>query len=174
MRRCVMALALLAALLLSGCAAQYTNSEFVGSWQAVKGAMGGVEVKLEDIDSHFALTLQDSGKAVLEIGENEQDGKWSPLEDTVRRLLEVQAMLAEGMSQSAIRAEIKRHEFYVKKLTAQARRLSSDALAHLYCYLVDCDVKSKRTARLDMDAFVEEVIINCCATIAVRGRRMVR
>jgi uncharacterized protein YqgC (DUF456 family) len=42
MRRCVMALALLAALLLSGCAAQYTNSEFVGSWQAVKGAMGGV------------------------------------------------------------------------------------------------------------------------------------
>lgn len=96
------------------------------------------------------------------------------LEDTVRRLLEVQAMLAEGMSQSDIRAEIKRHEFYVKKLTAQARRLSSDALAHLYCYLVDCDVKSKRTARLDMDAFVEEVIINCCATIAVRGRRMVR
>ena len=96
------------------------------------------------------------------------------LEDTVRRLLEVQAMLAEGMSQSAIRAEIKRHEFYVKKLTAQARRLSSDALAHLYCYLVDCDVKSKRTARLDMDAFVEEVIINCCATIAVRGRRAPR
>ena len=96
------------------------------------------------------------------------------LEDTVRRLLEVQAMLAEGMSQSAIRAEIKRHEFYVKKLTAQARRLSSDALAHLYCYLVDCDVKSKRTARLDMDAFVEEVIINCCATIAVRGRRTPR
>ena len=96
------------------------------------------------------------------------------LEDTVRRLLEVQAMLAEGMNQSAIRAEIKRHEFYVKKLTAQARRLSSDALAHLYCYLVDCDVKSKRTARLDMDAFVEEVIINCCATIAVRGRRAPR
>lgn len=96
------------------------------------------------------------------------------LEDTVRRLLEVQAMLAEGMSQSAIRAEIKRHEFYVKKLTAQARRLSSDALAHLYCYLIDCDVKSKRTARLDMDAFVEEVIINCCATIAVRGRRAPR
>ena len=96
------------------------------------------------------------------------------LEDTVRRLLEVQAMLAEGMSQSAIRAEIKRHKFYVKKLTAQARRLSSDALAHLYCYLVDCDVKSKRTARLDMDAFVEEVIINCCATIAVRGRRAPR
>lgn len=96
------------------------------------------------------------------------------LEDTVHRLLEVQAMLAEGMSQSAIRAEIKRHEFYVKKLTAQARRLSSDALAHLYCYLVDCDVKSKRTARLDMDAFVEEVIINCCATIAVRGRRAPR
>ena len=96
------------------------------------------------------------------------------LEDTVRRLLEVQAMLAEGMSQSAIRAEFKRHEFYVKKLTAQARRLSSDALAHLYCYLVDCDVKSKRTARLDMDAFVEEVIINCCATIAVRGRRAPR
>lgn len=96
------------------------------------------------------------------------------LEDTVRRLLEVQAMLAEGMSQSAIRAEIKRHEFYVKKLTAQARRLSSDALAHLYCYLVDCDVKSKRTARLDMDAFVEEVIINCCATIAVCGRRAPR
>lgn len=94
--------------------------------------------------------------------------------DTVRRLLEVQAMLAEGMSQSAIRAEIKRHEYYVKKLTAQARRLSSDALAHLYCYLVDCDVKSKRTARLDMDAFVEEVIINCCATIAVRGRRAPR
>ena len=92
----------------------------------------------------------------------------------MRRLLEVQAMLAEGMSQSAIRAEIKRHEFYVKKLTAQARRLSSDALAHLYCYLVDCDVKSKRTARLDMDAFVEEVIINCCATIAVRGRRAPR
>lgn len=81
MRRCVMALALLAALLLSGCAAQYPDSEFVGSWQAVKGAMGGVEVKLEDIDSHFSLTLEDSGKAVLKIGETEQEGKWSPLED---------------------------------------------------------------------------------------------
>lgn len=81
MRRCVMALMLLASLLLSGCAAQYPDSEFVGSWQAVKGAMGGVEVKLEDINSHFALTLKDSGKAVLEIGENEQEGKWSPLED---------------------------------------------------------------------------------------------
>lgn len=81
MRRCVMALMLLASLLLSGCAAQYPDSEFVGSWQAVKGAMGGVEVKLEDIDSHFVLTLKDSGKAVLEIGENEQEGKWSPLED---------------------------------------------------------------------------------------------
>lgn len=81
MQRCVMALALLASLLLSGCAAQYPDSEFVGSWQAVKGAMGGVEVNLEDIDSHFSLTLEDSGKAVLKIGETEHEGKWSPLED---------------------------------------------------------------------------------------------
>ena len=94
--------------------------------------------------------------------------------DTVRRLLEVQSMLAEGMGQSAIRAEIKRHEYYVKKLIAQSRRLSPEILSRLYCYLVDCDVKSKSTARLDMDAFVEEVIINCCATIAVRGRRAYR
>lgn len=94
--------------------------------------------------------------------------------DTVRRLLEVQSMLAEGMGQSAIRGEIKRHEYYVKKLINQARHLSPEALSSVYLYLVDCDVKSKSTARLDMDAFVEEAIINCCATIAVRGRRMVR
>lgn len=94
--------------------------------------------------------------------------------DTVRRLLEVQSMLAEGMSQSAIRGEIKRHEYYVKKLTNQARRLSTEALAHIYCYLVDCDVKSKSTAGIDMEAFVEEILINCCATIAVRGRRAYR
>ncbi|MEE0510294.1 MAG: DNA polymerase III subunit delta [Peptococcaceae bacterium] len=94
--------------------------------------------------------------------------------DTVRRLLEVQSMLAEGMGQSAIRGEIKRHEYYVKKLINQARHLSTEALSSVYLYLVDCDVKSKSTARLDMDAFVEEAIINCCATIAIRGRRMGR
>ena len=94
--------------------------------------------------------------------------------DTVRRLLEVQSMLADGMSQSAIRGEIKRHEYYVKKLIGQARRLSTEALSSIYCYLVDCDVKSKSTAGLDMEAFVEEILINCCATIAVRGRRAYR
>ncbi|MEE0510295.1 MAG: hypothetical protein UDG94_03585 [Peptococcaceae bacterium] len=81
MRKCVMVLALMAVVLLSGCAAQYPNNEFVGRWQAVKGAMGGVEVNLEDIDSHIALMLEDSGKAVVEIGETEHEGKWSPLED---------------------------------------------------------------------------------------------
>lgn len=90
--------------------------------------------------------------------------------DTVRRLLEVQSMLAEGMSLSAIRAELNRHEYYVKKLCGQARRLSTETLSSLYLYLVDCDVKSKRTGGLDMDAFVEEVLINCCATVAQRGR----
>lgn len=93
------------------------------------------------------------------------------LEDTVRRLLEVQSMLAEGMGQAAIRAEIKRHEFYVKKLINQSRRLETDVLSRVYLYLVESDVRSKSTAGLDMDAFVEEVIINCCATIALRGRR---
>lgn len=94
--------------------------------------------------------------------------------DTVRRLLEVQSMLADGMGQSAIRGEIKRHEYYVKKLINQARRLSTEALSNVYLYLVDCDVKSKSTAGLEMESFVEEVIVNCCTTIAVRGRRAYR
>ena len=93
------------------------------------------------------------------------------LEDTVRRLLEVQSMMAEGMGLSAIKGEIKRHEYYVKKLISQARGLPTEALSHLMCYLVDCDVKSKSTAGLDMDTFVEEVIINCCVTLVVRKRR---
>lgn len=94
--------------------------------------------------------------------------------DTVRRLLEVQSMLAEGMGQSAIRAEIKRHEYYVKKLINQARRLDTNALARVYLYLVESDVKSKSTAGLDQDAFIEEVVINCSAALAARGRRAYR
>ena len=92
------------------------------------------------------------------------------LEDTVRRLLEVQSMMAEGMGLSAIKGEIKRHEYYVKKLISQARGLSTEALSHLMCYLVECDVKSKSTTGLDIDAFVEEVIINSCVTIIVHKR----
>lgn len=91
--------------------------------------------------------------------------------DTVRRLLEVQSMMTEGMGINAIRTELKRHEYYVKKLCGQARHLSAEALSSLYLYLVDCDVKSKSTAGLDIESFVEEAIVNCCATIALRGRR---
>lgn len=72
----------LLALLLSSCStAQYPDSAFLGSWQAVKGEQGGVEVNLKDIDAHIALTLEASGKATLEIGDQARDGKWSPQED---------------------------------------------------------------------------------------------
>lgn len=75
-------LALLALLLLTGCTtAQYPDSEFLGSWQAQRGEMGGVDVNLPDIDSRIELTLEDSGRAVLEIGDNTHEGKWSPDED---------------------------------------------------------------------------------------------
>lgn len=90
--------------------------------------------------------------------------------DTVRRLLEVQSMLAEGMGLAAIKGEIKRHEFYVKKLVGQAQRLPTETLSRMMLYLVESDVKSKSTTGLDVDAFVEEVIINCCANVAARGR----
>ncbi|MDO4281080.1 MAG: DNA polymerase III subunit delta [Peptococcaceae bacterium] len=91
--------------------------------------------------------------------------------ETARRLLEIQSMVAEGMGPTAIKGEIKRHEYYVKKLIGQSRRLSTDTLSRLYLYLVDCDVKSKSTGGLDIDAFTEEVIINSCVTVAADGRR---
>lgn len=90
--------------------------------------------------------------------------------DTVKRLLVVQSMLAEGHGLADIKAELKRHEFYVKKLINQAHRLPTEVLSGMYLYLVECDVKSKSTAGLESDAFVEEIIINCCASVAARGR----
>lgn len=69
-------------LVLAGCSAsQYADSEFLGSWQAVEGEMGGVEVDLTDIDAHIALRIEASGKAVLEIGAQSVEGEWSPLQD---------------------------------------------------------------------------------------------
>ena len=38
-------------------------------------------MNLKDIDAHIALTLEASGKATLEIGDQARDGKWSPQED---------------------------------------------------------------------------------------------
>ncbi|MEE0435414.1 MAG: hypothetical protein UDB11_08420 [Peptococcaceae bacterium] len=81
-RRGVAAVLLTAAFFLAGCSfAQYPDSEFLGTWQAEEGALGDVEVKLKDIDSRFVLTLSESGKAVLEIGERAHEGKWSPQKD---------------------------------------------------------------------------------------------
>lgn len=93
------------------------------------------------------------------------------LVDTAKRLLLVQSMMAEGQGLGAIKATLKRHEFYVKKLMGQARPIPTEALSKMFLYLVACDVKSKSTAGLEMDAFVEEVIINCCATMAVYARQ---
>lgn len=82
MARRAVAAVLLAAFFLAGCSvSQYPNSAFLGTWQANKGALGGVEVNLEDIDSRFVLTLSASGKAVLEIGDTPHEGKWSPQKD---------------------------------------------------------------------------------------------
>lgn len=92
--------------------------------------------------------------------------------DTAKRLLVVQSMLAEGQGLGAIKAELKRHEFYVKKLMGQAQRVPTEAVSEMFTELVACDVKSKSTAGLEMDAFVEEIIINCCANMAVRARKM--
>ena len=72
--------ALLLLLLLTGCSAtaQYPKSEFLGSWQAASGEKGGVKVSLEDINCNITLTLEASGKAVLETDGVTQEGKWSP------------------------------------------------------------------------------------------------
>ncbi len=91
--------------------------------------------------------------------------------DTVRRLLEVQAMANDGMSLGDIKNVLKRHEFYVKKLMNQARRLDARALAKCYCYLVESDVKSKSTAGLDMDVFTEDVLLQSCAILAGGRKR---
>lgn len=88
MRKIVAALFLL--LLLTGCsAAQYPDSEFLGSWQAQRGEMGGVNVNMPDIRADIVLTLEDSGKAVLTLGDIEHEGKWSPQEDDKGILLVV-------------------------------------------------------------------------------------
>ena len=54
----------------------------------------------------------------------------------------------------------------------QAQRVPTEAVSEMFTELVACDVKSKSTAGLEMDAFVEEIIINCCANMAVRARKM--
>ena len=88
MRKIVAALFLL--LLLTGCsAAQYPDSEFLGSRQAQRGEMGGVNVNMPDIRADVVLTLEDSGKAVLTLGDTEHEGKWSPQEDDKGILLVV-------------------------------------------------------------------------------------
>ena len=88
MRKIVVTLFLL--LLLTGCsAAQYPGSEFLGSWQAQRGEMGGVNVNMPDIRADIVLTLEDSGKAVLTLGDTEHEGKWSPQEDDKGILLVV-------------------------------------------------------------------------------------
>lgn len=88
MRKIVAALFLL--LLLTGCSAtQYPDSEFLGSWQAQRGEMGGVNVNMPDIRADIVLTLEDSGKAVLTLGDTEHEGKWSPQEDDKGILLVV-------------------------------------------------------------------------------------
>lgn len=92
-------------------------------------------------------------------------------EETVRRILMVQSMLEEHMSADAITTAIGRHAYYVKKLIQNARSLSTDILSRLYIYLVDCDVRSKSTAGLDMAAFIEEVVINSATACAVQRRR---
>ena len=81
MRKIVVTLFLL--LLLTGCsAAQYPDSEFLGSWQAQRGEM-------PDIRADIVLTLEDSGKVVLTLGDTEHEGKWSPQEDDKGILLVV-------------------------------------------------------------------------------------
>ena len=88
MRKIVVTLFLL--LLLTGCsAAQYPDSELLGSWQAQRGEMGGVNVNMPDIRADVVLTLEDSGKAVLTLGDTEHEGKWSPQEDDKGILLVV-------------------------------------------------------------------------------------
>lgn len=78
MRKIVVTLFLL--LLLTGCsAAQYPDSEFLGSWQAQRGEMGGVNVNMPDIRADVVLTL----------GDTEHEGKWSPQEDDKGILLVV-------------------------------------------------------------------------------------
>lgn len=91
--------------------------------------------------------------------------------DTIRRLLEVQAMMDKGMDLGAIKSELKRHEFYVKKLMNQSRRLSSKALSRAYIHLVDADVASKSTAGLDMEAFTQDTIITLCAILSSGRKR---
>lgn len=90
---------------------------------------------------------------------------------TIRKLLIIQSMLADGMRLAAIQKELNHHEYYVKKLIKQSGKLSASSLSRLYTYLVDCDVKSKCTSGLNMTTFVEEVLINCCVTFAGKGRR---
>ena len=94
------------------------------------------------------------------------------LVDTAKRLLVVQSMLADGQGLGAIKDTLKRHEFYVKKLMGQAQRVPTEVVSEMFTYLVACDVKSKSTAGLEMDAFVEEIIINCCAKMAIRARKI--
>lgn len=94
------------------------------------------------------------------------------LVDTAKRLLVVQSMLADGQGLGTIKDTLKRHEFYVKKLMGQAQRVPTEAVSEMFTYLVACDVKSKSTAGLEMDAFVEEIIINCCAKMAIRARKI--
>lgn len=97
----------------------------------------------------------------------------SQLCNTIRRLLEVQGMLAKGMRLASIQKALNRHEFYVKKLINQAGLLPTKSLSRLYIYLIDCDVKSKSTSGLNMTTFVEEVLINCCVAFALKGRQQV-